>query len=300
MNDDFCSSIEKSDSVKVADTFFTLKDCKKKLSVRTPDVLLLGLDLTDGYWIDFCGEIRKKYPGLKILVITTYDEYSVFKNSLNNPALTSGYISRDALPKVIVTAIHAIMEGKFFRYDKIVVPVEMEESNPEQLLDIIRQSAKRIKVNGHHRETMEQLTQMMDAAEKYRRRMMQHLLKEEKETADMEDVDKYLRLLIENLLVRGYPNWNIADMLEINIETVRLYRMDFILRLGGQNTMVVNRKDGRAPILLARREQQLLRLIAAGYTNEEIASDILYVDVETVRSTRNRCFAQTLKQKMLA
>ena len=49
--------------------------------------------------------------------------------------------------------------------------------------------------------------------------------------------------------------------------------------------MVAVKKDGE-PIRLARRELQLLRLIAAGYTSQEMADDILYVDKETVKTLR--------------
>ena len=49
--------------------------------------------------------------------------------------------------------------------------------------------------------------------------------------------------------------------------------------------MVAVKKQGE-PIRLARRELQLLRLIAAGYTSQEIADKILYVDTETVKTVR--------------
>jgi len=286
LNEDFCSSIDKSNIAKVTDFFFTLKDCRKKLSVRTPDILLIGLDLTDGYWIDFCTEMRKKYPSLKILAITTYDEYLVFKNTLNNLALLSGYISKDALPKVIVSAIQAVTEGNFFRYDKIVVPVEIEENDPERLLVMIREMVKNIKNDGNYQEMIEKTSMMIDAAEKYRMISIKKLLKVERDDDDENSVDEYLKTAIENLLIKGHPNWDIADMLNVSIETVRLYRMEFILKLSGQNSMILADKNSGEPIKLGRREMQLLRLIAAGYTNQEVADDVLYVDVETVKTLR--------------
>jgi DNA-binding NarL/FixJ family response regulator len=286
LNEDFCSSIDKSNIAKVSDFFFTLKDCRKILSVRTPNILLLGLDLTDGYWIDFCSEIRKKYPALQILAITTYDEYVVFKNTLNNLALLSGYISKDALPKVIVSAIQAVKDGNFFRYDKIVVPVEIEENDPERLLAMIREMVKNIKNDGNHQEMIEKMSMMIDAAEKYRKIRIKKLLSEEKDDHDANIVDRYLKILIENLLIKGYPNWDIADMLNVSIETVRLYRMEFILKLSGQNSMILADKSSNEPIKLGRREMQLLRLIAAGYTNQEVADNVLYVDIETIKTFR--------------
>ena len=287
LRDDFCSSIDKSDSVKVMDTFDTLKECRRKLSISLPDILLLGLDLPDGYWIDFCTEMREKYPGLKILAITSYDEYTIFKNPLNS--FTSGFISKDALPKVIIAAIHEVMEDKFFRYDKIAASEEEEkeeEPDPEWLQFIIREMIKKIENESDHREMIEKMSVMIHAIENEQMMMIKNLMINKMDDLDHNIVDRYLKLLIENLLTKGYTNWEIADMLEISIETVRLYRMEFVLRLSGKNSMVLAVKKDGEPIKLARREHQLLRLIAAGYTNQEIAGDILYVDVETVKTLR--------------
>ena len=283
LSDEFCSSIDKSDFAKVTDVFYTLKDCREKLAVhRTPHILFLGLDLQDGYWIDFCKEIREKYPDLKILAITSYDEYCVFKNSLNH--LTSGYISKDAFPKVIVSAINAIMEGNFFRYDKIVVPTGSEGPDLEWLQ--IQQMVKKIESNDNHQEMIDKLSSVIDATEKLRRKMIKNLLADKKDDLEPDCVDKYLKLIVENLLFMGHPNWDIADMLNVSIETVRLYRMDFILRLSGQHSMIMAVKNDGDSIRLGRREQQMLRLIAAGFTNQDIAENILYKDIETIKSER--------------
>ena len=284
LNEEFCSSIDKSNSAKVTDTFYTLKECKQKLSVRTPHILLLGLDLPDGYWADFCKEAQEKCPDMKILAIASYDEYSVFKNTLNT--LTSGYISKDALPKVIVSAINSVMKGEFFRYDKIDVQVEKGESELDWQQTAIRQMIQKIKTDDNLHETIEKMSQMINAIEKERMMIIKNMLTAEKDNIDNELIDKYLMQLIENMLIQGCPNWEIADTLNINIETVRLYRMELILKLSGKNSMVLAVKKGGKAIKLARRELQLLRLIAAGYTNQEIAGDILYVDVETVKTVR--------------
>ena len=285
LNEEFCSSIDKSNTAKVTDTFYTLNDCKKKLSVRTPHILLLGLDLPDGYWADFCKETKEKYPDMKILAIASYEEYSVFKNALNN--LTSGYISKDALPKVIVSAVNAVMNGEFFRYDRLDVPVEFtEETELEWQQTAIQKMIQKIKTDDNPHETIEKMSQMIYAIEKERTMMIKNMLTAEKDNIDNEHIDKYLMQLIENMLIQGCPNWEIADTLNINIETVRLYRMELILKLSGKNSMILAVKKHGETIKLARRELQLLRLIAAGYTNQEIADDILYVDIETVKTVR--------------
>ena len=282
LSNDFCSCIDKSGFAKVIDTFHTLNECKKKLAVRMPHILLLGLDLTDGYWVDFCTKIKEDYPALKILAITSYDEYCVFKNVLNS--LTSGYISKDALPNVILSSLRAAMDGSFIRYNKIVVPKETDKSDFEKPLSIIQETVKGIESDNNHQEVIEKLTMMIDAAEQYRRMKITDLFNDRKDELESDLLDHYLKISIENLLVKGCSNWDIAEMLNINIETVRIYRMEFIINISGQHSMILKNKNNQESIPLGRREQQMLRLIAAGYTYKEIAEDILYVHIETVNT----------------
>jgi len=279
---DFCACIDKSDFAKVADTFNTLRDCKKQLAIRLPDILLLGLDLTDGYWVDFCTKIKETYPGLKVLVITSYDEYCTFKHVL--PGVTSGYISRDALPTVILSALQAVMEGQFFRYDKMAAPVEKEESSSRELLALLRDTVKKIHDEGDPHEMIEKLTLLIDTAENYRRHSIKRLITDSNDDGDAAFLNHYSALLIENLLIKGYSNWDVADMLNISIDSVRLYRLELILKISGRNTMMVNIDAQGKPILLGRREKQVLQLITAGYSYKEIAGNVLNVDIETVNS----------------
>jgi len=293
LSNDFCSCIDKSGFAKVTETFNTLNDCRKKLAVRRPQILLLGLDLTDGYWVDFCTKIKEDYPDLKILVITSYDEYSVFKSALNN--LTSGYISKDALPKVILAAIRAVREGKFVRYNKIVVQKEIDEPDPVDALAVIRQTVNEINPEVNDQDTIGKLTLIIDSAEQYRKMKIIDLIKDREEKNDPDGLDACLKLLIEGLLIKGYSNWDIAEMLGVHIETVRIYRTDFILHISGQHTLVFKNNNSQESIQLGRREQQILRLIAAGYTYKEIADDILYVHIETVNT-----ITDTLRRKFEA
>ena len=284
LNEDFCTSIEKSGYAIVEDYFYTLKECREKLSVSRPHILLLGLDLPDGYWVDFCKETQEKYPDLKILAVTTYNEYTIFKNALDS--YTAGYISKDAMPHVIVSAIQAVMEGNYFRYDKIVVSIEKEEPYPEWLQTLLKQMIDPLKKDANPLDWMEKTSQIIRAIEKERRTEMKNLMADENADINHHLRDKFLMQLVENLFIQGRPNWEIADTLNISIETVRLYRMEFILKLSGKNSMQFNiKKDGEA-VKLARREIQILQLIAAGFTSQEIADKVLYVDTETVKTTR--------------
>jgi DNA-binding NarL/FixJ family response regulator len=109
--------INKSMNVSITGISHTLEECRKALAHQTPDVLLLDLSMPDGSGIDFCTEIHKKYPHIKILILTTHNEYSIARQVLENGA--SGYILKNALSEEILTGIETVMQGETFLCDEI-------------------------------------------------------------------------------------------------------------------------------------------------------------------------------------
>jgi DNA-binding NarL/FixJ family response regulator len=104
--------INKSGNIAVSGISYSLGECRKALLYQTPDVLLLDINLPDGSGIDFCEEIRSKYPNLKILILSTRNEYSTVKQVLSNGA--SGYVLKNALSEEVITGIEAVMQGEIF------------------------------------------------------------------------------------------------------------------------------------------------------------------------------------------
>jgi DNA-binding NarL/FixJ family response regulator len=90
-----------------------------------PDVLLLDLNLPDGNGIDFCSEVRKKHPEIKILILTTHNEYSVAKQVMANGAL--GYILKNALSEEVITGIETVMDGELFLCDEIDILMKKKQ-----------------------------------------------------------------------------------------------------------------------------------------------------------------------------
>jgi len=284
---DLYSSIMRTGMVTVLHTSNTIKECRQKLAESRPNVLLLGLDLPgnreDANWIDFCRRVHEEYPALKILTVISFDEYLKHKESLNS--LTSGYISKEALPNMIITAIETVNHGNFFRYDQAVDTVQ--EDVPDERFDTLNKEILESLVTGNiNREEVERISNFIDTIEKIHLDILKKLLAKEKENPDVDNWgENYLKRFIEKLFIKGYSNWAIADLFEIDIKTVRLYRLDFILQIRGNNSMAYIRKDGEA-VHFEQKELLLLKLIAAGYTSEEIGHKILYKAVDTIKSER--------------
>jgi len=117
--------INESENITVTGVSYCLEACRKTLSQQPPDVLLLDLNLPDGSGIDFCSEVHKNYPNIKILILTTHSEYSVAKQVLTNGA--SGYILKNALSEEIISGIETVMNGEVFLCDEIEILMKKQK-----------------------------------------------------------------------------------------------------------------------------------------------------------------------------
>ena len=116
--------INKTKTIKVTGASYSLDECRKILKKKEPDVLLLDLNLPDGSGIDFCREIVQNFPSIKILILTTHNEYSIAKRAIGNGAL--GYILKNALSEEVIAGIEAVANGEIFLCEEIDIMMKKE------------------------------------------------------------------------------------------------------------------------------------------------------------------------------
>ncbi len=124
--------INESGIAKVSATYSCLDDCRKGLAVFRPDVLLLDIIIPDGSGVDFCAEMRAFYPDLKIIMLTTLQEYSIAKRSLQNGAL--GYVLKNALSEEVVKAIETVYRDEIYLCDEINLLLKLKRKEELILL----------------------------------------------------------------------------------------------------------------------------------------------------------------------
>jgi DNA-binding NarL/FixJ family response regulator len=109
--------ITESGVATVTDVYYNLASCREGLAQALPDVLLLDIGLPDGDGVDFCAEIKKIYPELKIIMLTTYKEFSIAKRALHSGAL--GYILKNAESEEMLAGIKTVSRGEQFLCEEI-------------------------------------------------------------------------------------------------------------------------------------------------------------------------------------
>ncbi len=109
--------INESGIATVTNVYHTIDSCRSGLADNLPDILLLDIGLPDGDGVDFCAEVTKQYPTLKIIMLTTYKEFTIARRALHNGA--SGYILKNAEAEEMLLGIQTVGKGEQFLCEEI-------------------------------------------------------------------------------------------------------------------------------------------------------------------------------------
>ena len=103
---------------------------------KQPDLILMDLKMPIMNGIEATCEIRAKFPNIKILVLTTYDDDEWVFDAIRAGA--SGYLLKDTPRQKIVEAIRGTMEGKSFVdpaiAGKLLNQVASKQTQPTSIL----------------------------------------------------------------------------------------------------------------------------------------------------------------------
>ena len=106
------------------------------VSKHQPDLVLMDLKMPGVNGIEATRQIRAKYPDVKVLVLTTYDDDEWVFDAIRAGA--SGYLLKDTPREKVVEAIRGTLEGKSFVdpavAGKLMGQVASSQTQPSSLL----------------------------------------------------------------------------------------------------------------------------------------------------------------------
>jgi DNA-binding NarL/FixJ family response regulator len=76
------------------------------------DLVLLDINLPDVNGIELCRRIKKEFPGMKVLALSTFSDRSYISRMIGSGA--SGYLIKSADREEISTAVHTAMAGRLY------------------------------------------------------------------------------------------------------------------------------------------------------------------------------------------
>lgn len=162
--------VDNSGFARTTAVSYTGKDCLWKLNFEQPQVILLDINLPDWSGIDLCNVIKEKYPQVKVVALTSYSEYSIVRQMLENGA--SGYIIKNAMPEEILLGLQAVANNETFLCEEI--DLLMNKRSLEQIWLTPREKVLlKYIVDGYtNPEIAEQMFLAVDTINNYRKKLL--------------------------------------------------------------------------------------------------------------------------------
>lgn len=88
------------------------ESCLAFLQRIRPDIILMDISLPGKSGIELCREIKEKYPAIKIIGLSTFNQRSYISKMMDNGA--SGYLLKNAGKKEILKAIETVLQQKSY------------------------------------------------------------------------------------------------------------------------------------------------------------------------------------------
>ena len=82
------------------------------LERRSPDVIVVDISLEDAHGLDLIEEVRKRFPAVRIVVFSMYDESVYAERAIRAGA--SGYVMKTASTQEVVEAIRTVGKGEVY------------------------------------------------------------------------------------------------------------------------------------------------------------------------------------------
>jgi len=90
----------------------TGEGCLDFFRTRTADVILMDINLPDMSGIDLCKVIKKTYPGIMVLALSTFNQSIYISKMIENGA--SGYLLKNSGRHEIIQALRDVASGKTY------------------------------------------------------------------------------------------------------------------------------------------------------------------------------------------
>lgn len=104
------SLLEHNSQFEVVAEAGTAKEAVEQVAKTHPDVVLMDIRLPGASGIEACEEITKNYPGVRVIMLTSYAEDEMLFSAIRAGA--SGYVLKQISGEGLVSAIEAVSRGE--------------------------------------------------------------------------------------------------------------------------------------------------------------------------------------------
>lgn len=161
---------DNSDTVDVIGVAYSGKECRNALRKELPDVILLDINLPDVSGIDLCKEIKTENPEIKIVALSSFNEYTIVRRMIENGA--SGYVVKNAMPEEIILSVETVANNEIFMCEEIDLLMRNRSNNPIWLTPREKELLKYIVEGLTNHEIAEKMYLGVETINSYRKNLL--------------------------------------------------------------------------------------------------------------------------------
>lgn len=161
---------ENSATVQVTGVAFSGKECRSAIIKELPDVILLDINLPDASGIDLCKEIKSQHPEIKIVALSSFNEYAIVRRMLENGA--SGYVVKNSMPEEIKMSVEMAANNASFLCEEIDLLMRKRSKNPIWLTPREKELLKLIVDGFTNHEIAEKMFLGVETINSYRKNLL--------------------------------------------------------------------------------------------------------------------------------
>ena len=135
-------------SINVISYAFNGKEAVDAVEISIPDVIIMDIRMPVMNGVDAVKLIHQKYPQIKIIMLTTYDDDEYVKDALKYGAV--GYLLKDIPIEDLVTQIKSACSGQVVPISRSVLEklthnIDLDSAyNPPEWIDSLNKTEKKI------------------------------------------------------------------------------------------------------------------------------------------------------------
>ena len=136
--DGFISIFDEIEDIEVVATAHNGKEVLNYLKKNELDVILLDINMPVLNGVETCKLVSKKYPDVRVVALSMYDQQSYFKRMMQYGA--KGYLLKNENTDEIVKAIRKVMEGGIFisaQLQSMMSSIDYISGKPSSLLGTV-------------------------------------------------------------------------------------------------------------------------------------------------------------------
>jgi two-component system response regulator DevR len=96
--------------IEVVGEAATASQARSRIAATRPDLALLDVRLPDGSGIDVCRDVRSKYPEIRCLMLTGYDDDEAISAAV--AAGAAGYVLKDVRGSGLIDSLRKVAAGR--------------------------------------------------------------------------------------------------------------------------------------------------------------------------------------------